>query len=276
MLGTTPDSPDSPAASQISDTAVLLTWRQPKHDGYSPVLCYSLQYKLCDDIEWIQCADNIDHEFYLIKDLQPLKNYIFRLAARNSVGWGDFGVPTACIKTKEEGAEGIKLSRAMTHLQQLTDSGHPITEEQKIKLDYSVERSPIEWDTETNVSDKFNFISEISRGRFSVVVKGVNRETDSVIVGKLLECKEDTVGKTEQEWEAWRDLRHERIASLLAGYRKPDGPVAALIQERLQGANVLTYLASRHEYSEQVVASIISQVRSYSVSHRVVVTFRCF
>lgn len=162
-MGTTPDSPDSPTASQVSDTEVLLTWRQPKHDGYSQVLCYSLQYKLCDEVEWIQCADNIDHEFYLIKDLQPEKNYIYRLAARNVFGWGDFGITTAVVKTKTAGTPKIQMSRAMTHLQQLTDSGHQIVIEEKTKLDYSIEKNPIEWDTKTNVTDEYNFISEISR-----------------------------------------------------------------------------------------------------------------
>lgn len=30
--------------------------------------------------------------------------------------------------------------------------------------------------------------------------------------------------------------------------------------EKLQGADVLTYLASRHEYTEQTVATIVSQI----------------
>lgn len=40
-----PSSPNSPEATEISDTEILLKWKQPRDDGLSPVLCYSLQYK---------------------------------------------------------------------------------------------------------------------------------------------------------------------------------------------------------------------------------------
>lgn len=103
VAGTSPDPPDSPEITQVSDTEALLTWRQPKYDGHSPVLCYSLQYKLADDIEWTETAKNIDHEFYLIKTLEPQKSYVFRLASKNVIGWSDQGVPTGLVKTKEAG-----------------------------------------------------------------------------------------------------------------------------------------------------------------------------
>jgi len=36
--------------------------------------------------------------------------------------------------------------------------------------------------------------------------------------------------------------------------------VAVLVQEKLQGADILTYFSSRHEYTEQMVATVITQV----------------
>lgn len=103
VAGTSPDAPDSPEVTEISDTEALLNWRQPKYDGHSPILCYSLQYKLADDIEWTDCAKNIDHEFYLVRTLEPEKSYVFRLASKNAIGWSDQGVHTAITKTKEAG-----------------------------------------------------------------------------------------------------------------------------------------------------------------------------
>lgn len=44
VLGLVPDEPDSPEVSQTSDTEVLLLWKQPKHDGNSPVICYRLVF----------------------------------------------------------------------------------------------------------------------------------------------------------------------------------------------------------------------------------------
>jgi len=36
--------------------------------------------------------------------------------------------------------------------------------------------------------------------------------------------------------------------------------VAVLIMEKLQGADILTYFSSRHEYNEQMVCTVVSQV----------------
>jgi hypothetical protein len=39
-----------------------------------------------------------------------------------------------------------------------------------------------------------------------------------------------------------------------------NAPVAVFIQEKLQGADILTYLSTKEQYSEQTVATIITQV----------------
>lgn len=59
-------------------------------------------------------------------------------------------------------------------------------------------------------------------------------------------------------------MRHERICGLIAAYRKPDSLAAALVLEKLQGADMLTYLSSKIEYTEQTVATIVTQVSMIS------------
>ncbi|XP_028138813.2 obscurin isoform X7 [Diabrotica virgifera virgifera] len=257
VLGLVPDEPDSPEAQQMSDTEILLTWKQPRFDGNAAVICYSLEYKAADELDWIKKADNIDHEFYLISGLESNKSYIFRLAAKNSIGWSDPGVPSAPVTTKPSGSPKIQLSKAMLHLQQLTDSGKEVDEESKTRLDYKLESSPVEWE-DSNVQQEYNFISEIARGKFSVVLKGVDKRNDTVVVAKILDYNDKTREDVEGEFAALRSLRHERIASLLAAYRT--NGTAVFILEKLQGADILTYLASRHEYTEQTVATIVSQI----------------
>nr|CAH7742463.1 unnamed protein product [Callosobruchus chinensis] len=256
VIGLVPDEPDSPEAKEVSDTEILLQWKQPKFDGHSPVICYKLEYKVADELDWIKKADNIDHEFYLMRGLQPNKGYIFRLAAKNAIGWSDPGVPSASVTTRPEGAAKVQLSNAMRHLQEITDSGQPAEEHAEMRLDYQVESNPIEWD-DSDVKENYNFISEIHRGRFSIVLKAVDKRSDRVVVAKVLEYnkrKEEVEG----EFAALRSLRHERIACLLEAHRSQE--TAIFILEKLQGADILTYLASRHEYNEQMVATIISQV----------------
>ncbi|XP_076659527.1 obscurin isoform X3 [Halictus rubicundus] len=256
-----PSCPDSPEVSELSDTEILLRWKQPKYDGNSPVLCYNLQIREGDGIEWIDLASNIDHEFFLVRNLKPDSSYNFRLAARNRIGWSEKGIPSKLIKTRPTGCQKVQITRAMRHLQDLTEAGQVIIpEEDKPHMDYSIEDHPIEWSTETNLTSKYSFISEVARGQFSAVVKGVDKSSDRVIVAKILELNSDTEKQVNKEFEALRSLRHERIALLEAAYKSPGAPVAVFILEKLQGADILTYFSSRHEYTENCVATAISQV----------------
>ncbi|XP_046395304.1 obscurin isoform X3 [Ischnura elegans] len=283
VLATTPGAPDSPEASDVSDTEILLKWKQPRDDGNSPVLCYSLQYKQSDALDWIELASNIDHEFYLISGLKPNTSYHFRLAAYNHIGWSHKGIPTELVKTKEEGAPKVQISRAMRHLQQITESGAKIdVDDAKHHIDYSVENNPPAW-SEGVVSDKFSLISEINRGRFSSVVKALDKSTDKVVAAKIFEWKqapptsssdgpvtngvpkeggdrgtETSEAAVQREFEVLRTLRHERIAFLESAWH--GGGIAGFIMEKLQGADIVTFLSSRHEYTEQMVATIITQV----------------
>lgn len=258
---TNPDAPDSPTASEVSDTEVLLRWKQPKYDGNSPVICYSLQYKEGDSVEWKDVANNIDHEFYVVGNLRPDTSHQFRLSSRNRIGWSDKGVPTHLIKTKESGVPKVQVTKAMRHLQQITESGQDIIlDEERPKLNYATEDSPIDWESSDNLQQRYSFISEIWRGKFSIVVKGIDKNSDNVIVAKLLENRPDTEVQIQREYECLRRLRHERISNLLAAYHTPGNPVAGLILEKLQGADVLTYLSSRHDYTEQMVTTIVTQI----------------
>ncbi|XP_013175915.1 PREDICTED: muscle M-line assembly protein unc-89-like isoform X2 [Papilio xuthus] len=258
---TSPDAPDSPTVADLSDTEVLLRWKQPKYDGNSPVLCYSLQYKEGDSVDWKTVAENIDHEFFVVRGLQPETSYQFRLASRNRIGWSDKGIPTNLVKTKEAGAAKIEVTKAMKHLQQLTESGQEIVlNEEKPRLDYGAENEPKDWDTSESFTERYSFISELWRGKFSIVVKGIDKTNDSVVVAKILECRPETEIQVQREFECLRRLRHERISNLLGAYQTPGSPVAALILEKLQGADILTYLSSRHDYTEQMVATIVIQI----------------
>ena len=45
VIAVIPDAPDAPDAVAVSDTEVLLRWKQPRSDGNSQVICYSLEQK---------------------------------------------------------------------------------------------------------------------------------------------------------------------------------------------------------------------------------------
>ncbi|XP_061508158.1 obscurin isoform X8 [Anopheles gambiae] len=262
VIAVIPDAPDAPDAVAVSDTEVLLRWKQPRSDGNSQVICYSLEQKEHGKADWVDVASNIDHEFFLVHDLRPTVGYQFRLAAYNRIGWSDRGLPTKTITTLEPGAPKIQITRAMKHLQQLTESGQQVGPEERTgRLDYSYEKTPLKWSIEGNYNEKYTFMSEMARGRFSIVVKGLEKATDKIVVAKIFELGDERSAEAvEREFDVLRTLRHERIGALLAAFRPKNTSIAALVMEKLQGADVLTYLSSRSEYSEQIVATIVNQV----------------
>jgi hypothetical protein len=263
VRATLPSAPDSPELSDASHTEILLRWRQPRYNGNAPILCYGLQYRRADAVEWVEVARNIDHEFFLVHGLEPGVSYNFRLSARNRLGWSEFGVPTRLMRTRsiQEDVPALKLTRAMGLAQRLTESGREIlAEEPRLRPDYAAEASPPDWDRESRIAERYSFVSELYRGRFSLVAKGVERETERVVVAKILELRPETEGRVDEEFKALRSLRHERVAQLEAAYLPAGASVACIVMEKLQGADVLTYLASRHEYTEDCVASVVSQL----------------
>lgn len=196
----------------------------------------------------------------MLRNLEEKTNYQFRLASRNRIGWSGMGIPKNGT-TDASGASKIQITKAMKHLQQLTDSGHKVSDEQdRHEVDYSLERYTFDFKVESRLQEKYSFISEIARGKFSIVVKGVENATDKVVVAKVFDLNAATEEAVQHEFETFRTLRHERIPALLAAFKLPNLPVAILVQEKLQGADVLTYLSSRHEYNEQHVCTIITQV----------------
>lgn len=56
-----------------------------------------------DDGKWNVIAENIDHEAWLVHDLNPSSNYQFRLLAMNKIGWSIPGFPTNNVTTKLSG-----------------------------------------------------------------------------------------------------------------------------------------------------------------------------
>ncbi|XP_053962910.1 obscurin isoform X2 [Anastrepha ludens] len=260
VVATLPDAPDSPEVSGVSGKDILLRWKQPRDDGHSTVLCYSLQYKEFNSDIWTTIADNIDHEFYLVHDLQPNTKYQFRLASRNRIGWSEMGIPLTA-ETTSVNSPKIQISKAMEHLQKLTESGQEIVpEEERVHTDYHCECEPPNWITDSNVNEKYSFISEIHRGEFSTIVKGVQKSTNAIIVAKIFDLNENTEPLVLEEFENFRTLRHERIAALFAAYKPLNVPLAIFVMEKLQGADILTYFSSRHQYTEQMVATVITQL----------------
>lgn len=217
VVGDIPSAPDSPEATDVSDTEMLLRWRVPRQDGNSSVLCYSLQQKLASATanDWTDLAENIDHEFFVVRNLSPNTEYQFRLAARNKFGWSDRSIPTPPISTKDVGSPRVSVTRAMKYLQQLTESGQQLFLDDQQKgdgaaaADYGVETNPKQVKP-TPPTDDLSFIAEINRGRTSLIAKCADKDNNRMFAAKIV--KKDEISL--DELKVLRTLCHERIVSL--------------------------------------------------------------
>lgn len=60
------------------------------------------------------------------------------------------------------GTPKVQMTNAMSHLQQMTDSGREVEEESTFDCNYNLENQPIEWE-KSNAQEQYNFISELHR-----------------------------------------------------------------------------------------------------------------
>lgn len=147
----------------------------------------------------------------------------------------------------------------MKYLQQLTESGQQLFLEADTQAetapaaDYTVENDPKPVKT-TPPTDELKFIAEIYRGRMSLVAKCADKENNKMYAAKIVKKDENSL----DELNVLRTLCHERIVSLHQAYES--GDLIVSVTEKLQGVDVLTCLSQRHEYTENMVAVIISQV----------------
>jgi hypothetical protein len=62
------------------------------------------------------------------------------------------------------GAPKVQVTRAMKHLQEITESGQQIfVDEPVTHVDYSAEKTPVDWNTDVALNEKYSFVSELAR-----------------------------------------------------------------------------------------------------------------
>ena len=78
--------------------AVFLRWTQPRDNGRSPIFDYKIEYSLNNGEIWTEVNDTISDETSLtITNLVNDQRYIFRVAAINNIGVGQYSLPSAGI-----------------------------------------------------------------------------------------------------------------------------------------------------------------------------------
>merc|ERR1712142_535919 len=255
VLGDISGPPDSPAIEAMTDTDILLSWQTPAVLNNSPVLCYKVQMGYIDtDIDWVDLADDVRHEYYVVDNLRPSHGYKFRIAAKNKFGWSVPSIPSAIAMTPSSGASKSDFYDALQVLQAKEDINLDAAEGDA-QIDYECEKKPLK--VGAFAPKDVDFVSELTKGRFSVTAN-VNHSS------KLATCKvfdkSDQEGEeaAKREFKNLKTLRHEKMVSLVDAFETDK--MFMLKFNPLPGTDLVTYLAEKSQYSEQMVADITLQI----------------
>ena len=98
-----PGPPEGLNPDRVTRSDVTLSWRPPKDDGGSKIVGYIVEQRHRDDKEWKKLNEYPHpHLSYTCTKLREHEQYMFRVAAVNDVGQGEFCKATDWITVGEQ------------------------------------------------------------------------------------------------------------------------------------------------------------------------------
>ncbi|KAM4574398.1 obscurin [Fundulus diaphanus] len=236
--------PSKAEVLHLDGGGVLLVWRPVQ--SADPVT-YCVQY-CTDGEEWTVLSDEVTESCFVVKDLPNGASYVFRVGCITRTGAGPFSEASAPIVMSTH-PEDIRIP-----LIQAESLGSKVTgsENQTVNRNYS-------------------FLSEINRGRFSVVTLCRDVETSQAFAAKITPYQAEQRPLVLREYQLLRRLHHLHLVQLHAAFITPRYVV--LVEELCPGKELLHSLAARDLYAESNVAELLHQIVSavdYLHSRRVV------
>ncbi|XP_054875781.1 obscurin [Poeciliopsis prolifica] len=223
---------------------VLLVWRPVQSDDR---VTYCVQY-CSDGGEWTVLSDEVTDSCYVVKDLPKGASYVFRVGCVTRTGAGPFSEASAPIVMSTH-PEDIRIPLIQTNS---IGSKVPGSDHQTVNRNYS-------------------FLSEINRGRFSVITLCRDVETSQVFAAKITPYQAQQRQLVLREYQLLRRLHHPHLVQLYAAFITP--LYVLLVEELCPGKELLHSLAVRDLYAESNVAELLHQIVSaadYLHSRRVI------
>ncbi|XP_077472527.1 kalirin isoform X3 [Stigmatopora argus] len=217
-----PTAPGRPVAQEASSTSVRLHWPPPASSTHCSFSSYMVEYRQEDSLLWQQVSSSME-ECLQIDTLIPGGHYQFRVRASNR--WG--------LSAPSEPSNMVSLSSS--------NSAHDGT--------------GIQW--KENFELTFSEISEIGRGRFSVVQKCLNKTTKKEVAVKFVSKKMQKKEQAAHEADILLHVQNHQLVSLLDTYESPTSLM--LVLELLEDGRLFDYLVVHDELLEEKVAFFIRE-----------------
>ncbi|XP_045905964.1 obscurin [Micropterus dolomieu] len=239
-----PVRPNKAEVLQLDGGGVLLVWRPVQS---SDPVTYCVQY-CTDGGEWTVLSEEVTDSCYLVKDLPRGASYVFRMGCITKTGAGPFSDASAPVVLATHPEE--------THI--------PLIQTESLG-------SKVIGSERQTTHKNYSFLSEINRGRFSVVTLCRDVETSQVFAAKITPYQAEQRQLVLREYQLLKRLHHPHLVQLHTAYITPHYLV--LVEELCPGKELLYSLAARDLYAETHVAELLVQILSavdYLHSRRVI------
>ncbi|MGH0133719.1 UNVERIFIED_CONTAM: hypothetical protein FKN15_053342 [Acipenser sinensis] len=213
-----PTAPSRPEAQERGCTSVILHWLPPASKGNCAISSYTVEYREEDSLPWQQCVVSTLDTFLLIDDLTAGGQYQFRVSASNP--WG--------ISAPSEPSNIVMLS----------------------SNDSSCDGIGIPW--KDNFESAYIELSEIGRGRFSIVKKCVHKATKKEVAVKFVSKKMKKKDQVAHEAAITQHLLHPQFLSLCDIYESPGSFI--LVLELMEDGRLFDFLINHDELMEEKVS----------------------
>ncbi|OUC48040.1 immunoglobulin I-set domain protein [Trichinella nativa] len=190
IIADIPERPSRPDVQLASDTEVFIIWDPPSFTGGLEILYYKIEYRR---------ADSLDSTAVIVKRMEPLGIYQFRVAAKTVVGFGEPSLSSRIIQTHHRGAP--KLSVELL----------------KREFNLNVVYLPTSGDL-GDIPEELDYFSEKSSAPNESSVNGEDGVVQLNVIIPL--DNEQQQKKALQEFETFRDLKHENVLRLMNAYKK--------------------------------------------------------
>ncbi|GMT27407.1 hypothetical protein PFISCL1PPCAC_18704, partial [Pristionchus fissidentatus] len=275
VSGDAPSRPGRPDVELSSDTELYMTWEAPEGPTYLEGITYKLEFRLQTNGDpcapWQTIADDIDDEAVVLKHLEPLGIYQFRVRAKNAFGHGEPSLNSRIVRTHQRGAPKLQVDvlRQEKRLSVVTlpqgkrgKTLEGISEESE-ESEAEVEKEK-GWVAAGEVSLKtddprgrFQLESLLTRGRFSIIRNAVDNKTE---IGAHCACKIlEATEEARREHLLLSRGQHENVHRLMEAYNHSG--LLYLFVERLF-EDVFARFTFMDYYTEEQVALTARQITS--------------
>ncbi|KAM7012432.1 obscurin [Tautogolabrus adspersus] len=235
-----PVRPNKAEVLQLDGGGVLLVWRPVQSNDR---VTYCVQY-CTDGGEWTVLSEDVTDSCYVVKDLPRGASYVFRMGCITKTGAGPFSDASAPVVM----------------------ATHP--EETHIPL---IQTESLGSKAVGPKHKNYNFLSEINRGRFSVITLCRDSETSQVFAAKITPYQAEQRQLVLREYQLLKRLHQPHLVQLHTAYIT--SRYLVLVEELCPGKELLYSLSARDLYSETQVAELLVQILSavdYLHSRRVI------